>query len=274
MTRKAPQTGGDRLSADRISRALRLLAGLAGALLLAHTPSAHALDHGLYADLLTKHTREVDDLARVRVDYARLRNNPEWEKLVVSLARTEPAALETEREKLAFWINAYNILAIDIVVQNYPVDSIKDIGSFFRPVWDRAAGRIAGQAYTLGQIEHEILRPMGEPRIHGAIVCASLSCPPLLREPFRAATLDTQLDAHIRSWLSDTRKGVRIDTDGETVVISKIFDWFEEDFATGGGVLAFISEHLDDERRRQLSALGTSPELEYLDYDWSLNRVN
>ena len=238
--------------------------------MLAYAAPAAALDEDLYAELLTRHTIETDDLARVRVDYAQLRSSADWKQLVVSLQRSQPAALKTRQEKLAFWINAYNILAIDIVQQNYPVDGIKDIGSFFNPVWDHTAGRIAGSNYSLGQIEHEILRPMGEPRVHAAIVCASLSCPPLLREPFRAETLDAQLEAHVRSWLADRRKGVRIDAARNAIVISKIFDWFEEDFEPSGGVLAFVRAHLSKE---QLASLGTSPRVGYFDYDWTLNRV-
>jgi hypothetical protein len=238
--------------------------------LLTYAAPVAALDEALYAELLTRHTIETDDLAGVRVDYAQLRSSADWKRLVVSLQRSQPAELKTRQEKLAFWINAYNILAIDIVSQNYPVDGIKDIGSFFNPVWDHTAGRIAGSNYSLGQIEHEILRPMGEPRIHGAIVCASLSCPPLLREPFRAETLDAQLDAHTRTWLSDRRKGVRIDAARNAIVISKIFDWFEEDFEASGGVLPFIRAHLAEE---PLASLGDSPRVGYFDYDWSLNRV-
>ena len=243
---------------------------MAVALLTQASPAA-AIENALYAWLLLEHTSEVEDLARVRVDYQQLRGSAEWSQLVRSLERSQPKSLSTREERLAFWINAYNILAIGIVQQNYPVGSIKDIGSFFSPVWDRPAGRIAGESYRLGQIEHEILRPMGDPRIHGAIVCASLSCPPLQREPFRAETLDAQLDAHLRSWPADTRKGVRVDAARNTLVVSKTFRWFEEDFEVRGGVEPFIGSYLSEEAA---AGLGSRPRLEYFDYDWSLNRLN
>jgi hypothetical protein len=91
-------------------------------------------------------------------------------------------------------------------VRHPGIASIRDIGSLLRPVWNREAGRVGRRARSLGEIEHEILRPLGDPRIHGAIVCASVSCPPLRREPFAAARLDAQLDDQMRRWLA-TGKG-------------------------------------------------------------------
>ncbi len=117
---------------------LACLLALAAAALPA-LPSA-ALDEALYARILRQHTREVNDLARVRVDYAAIARSADWKTLVASLAATDPATLRTRDEQLAFWVNAYNILAIDLVAANYPLDSIRDIGSFFSPVWKREAG--------------------------------------------------------------------------------------------------------------------------------------
>ena len=131
-------------------------------------------------------TRGHLDTLRARplqaVDYAALKKDPRWKGVVRSLERSKPDALPSAEAKLAFWINAYNVLAIQTVLSNYPLDSIRDVGSFFSPVWKRQAGKIDGKAVTLDQIEHQILRPMGDPRIHAAIVCASRSCPSLRRE--------------------------------------------------------------------------------------------
>ena len=98
---------------------------------------AELLDEGPYAELLVRHTESVGSTVGTRVDYAALAASPDWKRLIRSLSRVEPAALATRDQKLAFWINAYNILAIDIVLRHYPVESIRDIGSLFRPVWDR-----------------------------------------------------------------------------------------------------------------------------------------
>ena len=181
----------------------------AGLLLIVSSPMS-AIDLDAWAKILERHTRSVSDIAGVRVDYGALKGSAEWRAVVASLSASAPAQLSDRNEKLAFWINAYNILAIDVVVKNHPVASIKDVGSFFTPVWKKPAGQIGGETVTLDRIEHEILRPMGEPRVHAAIVCASLSCPPLRREPYRADRLDEQLDDNVRTWLSDPRKGATL----------------------------------------------------------------
>lgn len=240
--------------------------------LLGATPTM-ALDLQLYADLLKRHTRATDDIASTRVAYAALVDSAAWERLIASLEASRPDALGSRDEKLAFWINAYNVLAIDVVRRSYPVASIRDIGSFFRPVWKRRAGTIGGRDYTLDQIEHEILRPLGEPRIHAAIVCASLSCPPLRREPYSAARLDAQLDQSTRAWLADPRKGARLDRDAGVLHLSAILDWFAEDFAAAGGVRAFVAKHAPPELAADLRARGDDVPVRYIDYDWSLNDV-
>jgi hypothetical protein len=239
-------------------------------MLLAAAPAA-ALDLDLYARVLAEHTHPVPDRAGVRVDYAALRVSADWRALVASLSASRPPPLTERSEALAFWINAYNLLAIDLVVEGKPAASIRDLGSLLRPVWKREAGRIGGKAVTLDEIEHEILRKQGEPRIHAAIVCASVSCPSLAREPFRPASLDAQLDAALRGFLADPRKGARLDAERARLTLSPIFDWFEEDFAAAGGVLGFVRPHLPEATRRSLDTQADRVELDWFDYDWALN---
>ncbi len=104
---------------------------------------ALALDVGLYRELLERYTIEVNDTAGTRVDYEGLQRSTDWARLIASLDRSRPEELRTRPEKLAHWINVYNILAIDLVQRNYPVSSIRDLGSFLRPVWKRQAGRVS-----------------------------------------------------------------------------------------------------------------------------------
>ncbi len=250
----------------------RILAVLAtlGALAAGGGP-ARAFDLALYEDVLAHYTRPVPDLAGVRVDYRSLAAAPKWRALMASLREAEPSRLATRDERLAFWINAYNALAIDLVVRHYPVESIRDLGSLFRPVWRRSAGVIDGRPVSLHEIEHRILRPMGEPRIHGALVCASLSCPPLRREPYRAAGLPEQLDGNVRRWLGDPRKGARLDRTTRTLHLSRVFDWFEEDFAPAGGVVAFVAQYLPPAEAAFLRANRDEIEVRFLPYDWRLN---
>lgn len=232
--------------------------------------TAEGLDLTLYATLLERHTRAVEAVVGTRVDYRALGDDPDWQRLVTGLEAARPSTLDRP-ERLAFWINAYNVLAIDLVRRHYPVDSIRDIGSFFSPVWKVEVATIEGQPRTLDAIEHEILRPMGDPRIHGAIVCASTSCPSLARTPFRAERLDADLDAATRAWLASPRKGVAIDRARGVVRVSKIFDWFEEDFAATGGVLETIARYRPEDDARWLRGPGRDARIRYFDYDWTLN---
>jgi uncharacterized protein DUF547 len=195
------------------------------------------------------------------VDYPTIKANGSLDKAYQALAAFDPKRLHGRDEQLAFYINAYNILALKTVTDHWPLDSIKDVGSLLSPVWDKPAGDLGGNSVSLGDVEHKILRPMGEPRIHLAIVCASVSCPDLRNEPYTAAKLSGQLDDQAQRFLDNTGKGLVIDKD--TINVSQIFDWFEKDFATGGGVAAFL-------KRYQTNL----PDLKIktnIDYDWSVN---
>jgi hypothetical protein len=239
--------------------------------LAASTAAGACLSSERYGEILTSYTAEVEDTAGVRVNYGALREAPVWERLVADLDHCDPGQLRSHAERLAFWTNAYNVLAIDLVTRNHPAESIRELGSLFRPVWKREAGSIGGRSYSLDEIEHEILRPMGEPRIHAAIVCASTSCPSLRREPYRASRLDLQLDDSLRRWLADPRKGARIDRGKRTLFLSRIFDWFAEDFESRGGVLAFLRPYFPGPIRRFVEAQGDALRVRYLEYDWRLN---
>lgn len=241
-------------------------------LALQGTPAAAAGWRDAYADMLQRHTRAVPQTVGTVVDYAALRSDPRWRALVAELSAADAQATRTRAEKLAFWINAYNILAIDLVVEKRPRKSIKDLGNFLFPVWGREAGEIGGRSVSLGEIEHEILRPMQEPRIHAAIVCASVSCPSLRREPYLAERIDEQLDEAMRIFLADTRKGARVDPAGNRLLLSSIFDWFAEDFGPVGGVRVFLSSYLPEAAAAWLKGRTDDVVVAYLDYDWSLNR--
>ena len=221
-------------------------------------------DWTLYNQLLTTftHTIEIEDVRQVRVDYESLRHSDLIPRLAGMLARFNPRLLQTTHEKIAFYLNAYNILAMKMVIDHWPLESIRDAGSLFRPVWKRRAGQIGGEPVTLHQIEHQILRPLGDPRIHMALVCASRSCPDLRREAYTAARIDAQLDDQSQRFLKNPVKGLRIDK--KTAHASRIFDWFEGDFETYGGVKHFLRTYRPD--------LPPDFQLETdIPYDWRLN---
>lgn len=197
----------------------------------------------------------------MQVDYRGLRASGALEPVVRQVEAFRISQLESRGERLAFYINAYNILAIDTVLNHWPVDSIKDAGSLLKPVWKQPAGLIGGKPVTLDALEHQVLRPLGEARIHFAIVCASVSCPDLRAEAYTAARLDGQIDDQVRGFLRNGAKGLRVE-DG-VIRVSQIFDWFAEDFESGGGVAVFIRRHLGD--------LPPAPIRADIPYDWSLN---
>ena len=220
-------------------------------------------DWNHYAQLLQRHVSagEIDGVKLNTVNYSAWRNDPLWPQVISQLESVPADQLQTREEKLAFYINAYNILAIKMVLDHWPAESIKDAGSLLRPVWGKNVGKLHGKTVTLQGVEDDLIRSLGEPRIHMAIVCASVSCPDLRAEPYRVATLGAQLDDQATQFLHNDAKGVRID--GNTVYASKIFDWFEGDFEGVGGVEAFIR------RYRELPANSEiDPDIPY---NWNLN---
>lgn len=220
------------------------------------------MDWSVYEQSLKEHVTEArqNGVNVNLVDYKALRKDTGFIGLADQLAK---AGIEfsSDNHKMAFYINAYNYYAIKIVLDKEPENSIRDIGNVVQPVWKRTVGQIAGEDVSLDTIEHEILRPMGDPRIHFAIVCASLSCPNLRSEAYTADKLEAQLDDQARSFVNDETKGAVIR--GEELYLSNIFDWFEEDFNTSGGVLGFIQLYRND--------LGRYQDYKIIEYHWELN---
>ena len=174
-------------------------------------------------------------------------------------AKAVPAA---RGEKLAYWMNAYNFLTIDLITREKESDSIKNLGSVLKNPWKKHKWTLHGKEYTLDGIEHKILRKMGEPRIHMAINCASLSCPDLRAEAYTSSKLEAQLKEQTNLLLKDTTKGMMLTKKG--VKLSKIFDWFDDDFGSEKELIAFL--------RAYDSRIATDAEVDgYFSYNWKLN---
>ena len=211
----------------------------------------------------------MEKVAINAVDYGGLKADPAFSRLVSRLESFPLESLGSRYSRLAFWINVYNILAAKMITDHYPVEGIKEVGSFFRPVWKLPAGNIGGRERTLNDIENNILRKMNEPRIHVAIVCASISCPDLRLEAYEEEKLNTQLDDQMKGFLRSREKGMRLEDEKNRVYLSSIFKWFAEDFESRGGVLKYIGKFLTKEERKKLNS---SPIIiSYLDYNWKLN---
>lgn len=218
-------------------------------------------------------------VAEGRVNYAALQaNRMVLDSLVNDMAEADLSSA-TKDQKLAFYINTYNVLTLRSIIDHYPVASIKDIDG----VWDKTKWPVAGRRLTLNEIEHEVLRKdFTEPRIHFAIVCASIGCPPLSPIPYMADSIDQQLEQAAHEFAADSAYNT-IDPEAGTAELSSIFDWFGDDLvpkfynpATFPGLskkenaaLNFIiSQYPEDARARMLSAKYA---ITYREYDWSLN---
>ncbi len=186
------------------------------------------------------------------------------------LAQTDPLTL-SRAGQMALYINAYNACTVKLILDHFedgrPVRSIKEIGGFFGKPWGIRFCRVGGGILTLDEIEHDILRPaFKDPRVHFAINCASRSCPPLISEPYREATLERQLDVSTTAFINDPGSNYLEDS---KLHVSRIFKWFAEDFPEG--VIPFVLRYARGDLRERLNAAGDRISVRYLDYDWSLN---
>tara|TARA_B100000686_G_scaffold339864_1_gene414619 strand:- start:5226 stop:6011 length:786 start_codon:yes stop_codon:yes gene_type:complete len=201
------------------------------------------------------------------VDYNKLSKDPVFNKLVRRLDNVDLSSLKNKNARLAFWINTYNILAIKIVLDHYPIESIKDAGSLLSPIWKKVAGSIGGTQRSLHEIEHDILRKIGDPRIHSAIVCASVSCPDLRRESFKEGYLDSQLNDQFIKFLGNPMKGLRVEKN--KLYLSSIFKWFKDDFDLKGGIRVFLPRFVDNKTQKVIAS--RKLHVHYMDYNWNLN---
>lgn len=261
----------------------RFAAWIVGLWLAAIAPAcAGGFDHAhaAWTALLERHVAWSADGSATTVDYAGLLHDREaLAAYTRTLATVDQASFDgwSVRQRQAFLVNAYNAYTVELVLSGWPdLDSIKDLGSLFRSPWSRAQFGLLGEVRSLDDIEHRLLRGapgFAEPRIHFAVNCASVGCPALRPEAYTTDGLEAQLEDQARRFLSDRSRN-RFDASARTLRVSKIFDWYEDDFAGVGGVAAFLAGHADTLGLAPTDARAlTSGEIDigYLDYDWSLN---
>ena len=199
------------------------------------------------------------------VDYTQWADNPRFDVLIEQVAQTDTGAMNRE-QKLVFYINAYNILAARGILDGGSPEGLIGRHVYFK----RDKYLIAGERITLHELEHERIRPLKEPRIHFAIVCASASCPVLRSEAYTLERLDQQLDSAARDFINDSDRNW-FDVEQRKAALSSIFSWFEEDFVEAAGSLqAYLGQFVEDEKAVDLLEQGAF-EVDYLKYDWSLN---
>jgi hypothetical protein len=193
----------------------------------------------------------------------------EKKRLAAYLANLGDArtAAMTADEKKAFYINAYNTMAISIVLDRYPIRSIRDVDGAFHKI----KRKIGGELLSLDAIENR-LRALGDPRIHFAIVCVSESCPPLAARAYKAESIGAALDHQGRVFVNDPERNA-IDPAKETIALSRIFDWNRKEFERdAGSVKKYVARYVQD-RETAAWLASTSQPPTFLDYDWSLNQT-
>ena len=199
------------------------------------------------------------------VDYTQWEQNQSFDALVEQISTTDTGQMNRQ-QKLVFYINAYNILAARGILDGSSPGSVLGRYVYFK----RDKYRVAGKSITLHALEHELIRPLKEPRIHFAIVCASQSCPILQREAYTLKRLDQQLEAAAIGFIND-QKNNQFNATSRRAELSSIFKWFEEDFAEAAGSLqGYLAPMIDDENVARLLEQEAF-KISYLKYDWSLN---
>ena len=230
------------------------------------------IDFRIWDELLQRY---VDDLGRVNYRRWKAEGAEVLRAWLESFADVDLADFTDADARLALWLNAYNAIAISQVLEVYPIASIrpKVLGIpnwlSFLDFFTRSNTIVGGKKYSLNQIEHAILRPeFAEPRIHFALVCASVGCPLLRRGAYFPESVRTQLEADASRFIHNPDK-VRYDAQKKTLYLSKIFKWYEEDFVKAAGSVAeYVGGYLGPE-----AAVGDGWAIVFLPYDWNLNRV-
>jgi hypothetical protein len=228
--------------------------------------SGAKVDHSGWDALLGRYLQMGGD-GVARVDYAGVKQDMGALEAYLATLEATPVSTLNRIEQMAFWVNLYNAVTVKVVVDHWPVKSIRDIdispGLLSNGPWGADLTKVEGEALTLDDIEHRILRPIWkDPRIHYAVNCASIGCPNLAPKAFTAGRLESMLNAGAKAYVTHPR-GVSV-SNGR-VTASKIYDWFEEDF---GGNEAGVLAHL---RQHGAKGLGSATDISDYVYDWSLN---
>jgi hypothetical protein len=204
------------------------------------------------------------------VDYKGfIKDTPALQSFLDMLSADPPGEQWSQEDQIAYWLNAYNAFTIKLIVDHYPVKSIKDIGPkhqiiFVNTPWDKKFFKIGDKSMSLNFIEHRILRQdFKEPRIHFALNCASMSCPKLRREAYNGQQLNEQLTDQAKEFLRDKKRN---EVDAKNPKLSAIFDFYGSDMKkwSGKSLIGFINIYSPIQ-------INENAEIEYLDYDWSLN---
>ncbi|WP_017444231.1 DUF547 domain-containing protein [Gayadomonas joobiniege] len=239
--------------------------------------------HRLWDQVLTENVITLPGGHATQFDYQAVKKNPkQLTDYLAALSAIKKSDFDRwgKDKRLAFLINAYNAFTVKWIIDHYPIDSIKDTGSFFSSPWSKKFISLFGQKVSLDTIEHDWIRGSGkfnDPRIHFAVNCASVGCPALREEAYTADKLAQQLAAQATRFMSDRSRNY---ADKDVIYLSAIFDWYEEDFEQGWYSIAslyqFVLKHKKDlslNQKQTQQVVDESAEIDFLEYDWSLNDI-
>ena len=220
---------------------------------LVKTNNTYNIDHSLWDHLLKQYVADHGD-----VNYKGFKQDVDLLNTYINqLSTTIPSEHWSKQEQLAYYINVYNANTVKLIIDHYPIKSIKDI----KNPWSKKRIYIGDKNYSLSEIENDILRKLDEPRIHFAINCASKSCPKLLNVAYTAENVDSLLELTAKEFINNPDKN-RISEN--SVQLSKIFDWYKKDFTDNGSLIDYINHY-------SLVKINSKAKIDYLEYDWNLN---
>jgi hypothetical protein len=245
-------------------------------LFIVGTATAANFEHQKWDQLLKNNVVNINQGSATQVNYSGMQQEREQLKeylQTLSQVSTSTFNSWSSSERLAFLINAYNAWTVEFILTKYPdLESIKDLGSLFSSPWKKEFIPLLGKTISLDNIEQDLIRGnFDEARIHFAVNCASIGCPALRAEAYQSDTLEIQLEEAANLFLSDNSRN-RLK--GDELQISKIFDWYKADFEKQGNLASFLVKYADAlnlNESQQQAVLSGDIEIEYLDYDWSLN---
>lgn len=213
------------------------------------------IDHSAWTALLQKHVDDKGD-----VDYKGFKNDrAALDSYLKMLSENKPDKDWSVQEQMAYYINTYNAYTVDLILDNYPVKSIKDIDG----PWTKAIVPIGNTKMSLAGIENSLLKKMNDPRFHFAINCASFSCPKLMKEAFTAGKINEQLDTAAKEFINSDINEIS----ANSAKISSIFDWYEKDFTKSGKtIIEYVNQYSN-------TTINPGAAVTFKDYDWSLNET-
>ncbi len=230
---------------------------------------ASAVDHSLYDEILNRYVKggyfDYRAFDETENDRERLR------KYLADMSTVRPETLSDD-EQLAYWMNLYNAATIELIMRNYPLDSIRDLDGWFGSVFSKKFISVGERSLSLDNVEHDTIRErFDEPRIHFALVCAARSCPPIRDEAYVGDRLSEQLEDQTKIFLNSDKNEFNIDKDHLNMELSRILYWYSKDFDGKEGTADFLKDYLSEKKKTLIDQKNFS--ISYKSYSWKLNQA-